>query len=102
MAQLGHWHWPVPVLFQELGVIPFTWMKDEPRGKGAAQGEQDGAAGSQSGLCWALRGAEVAAGGCFSLVFPGSPHHCHSLIVAMLSVPAVSGIAGGRRKEEHP
>lgn len=31
--------------------------------------QQDGAAGSQSGLCWALRGAEVAAGGCFP-VFP--------------------------------
>lgn len=26
-------------------------MKDEPRSKGAAQGEQDGAAGSQFGVC---------------------------------------------------
>lgn len=69
MAQLGHLHWPGPVCFQELGGIPLTGMKDEPRGKGAAQGEQDGAAGSRCGICWALRGAEMTVGGCFSLVF---------------------------------
>lgn len=53
MAQLGRLHWPVPVLFQEVGNdSPFMHgMKDEPRSKGAAQGEQDGAAGSQFGVC---------------------------------------------------
>lgn len=83
-------------------------MKDEPGGKGAAQGEQDGAAGSQSGFYWALRGAEVAVFP-FYPVFPRfpsfllfSPSLSQLIVIATLSLPAVSGIAGGRRKKEHP
>lgn len=85
-AQLGHWPWPVLVLFQKLGMISPRWgsARDEgAKSKGAAQGETGGAAGSQFGVCWAPRGAEVGAGGCFSLFsrfFPVFfPHHCHGL-----------------------
>lgn len=43
---------------------------------------------------------------CFPQFFPIFPCFPSSLswlmVVPMLSVPAVSGIAGGRRKKEHP
>lgn len=69
-------HLPIPVLFQDIGNDSPGWALQGRRRSPGTEVQQDGAAGSQSGLCWALRGAEVVAGGCFSLfppIFPCFP-----------------------------